>query len=796
LYPTDKRNFYYKKSLKALEFDKVCEILSTYATIDKTAEKIKKIIPLYKRGCVIRQLTEVSQAKEMLLLNQRLPLKNLSDDVDLYIGKAVKGICLTPPDFISVARLLQTSIDMSRYYDDSNAKKDILQIYFDQLYTDKQLSDKINKTFPDGEHVADDASPELYRIRKRINSAKQKIKDSLDAYIKKSDVAPYLQDSIVTIRYDRFVIPVKADNRSFVKGLVHDTSNTGSTLFVEPLFVIEENNNIRKLENEEKQEIERILQALTEQVALCAPMLNLSYKALLSIDYIFAKARYSYQYNMSCPKISDEKVVEVKKACHPLISKDVMVPLDIKMGDGIDTIIVTGPNTGGKTVFLKTLGLMCAMAKAGMHLPCNTATIFIFDKIYADIGDEQSIEQSLSTFSSHLKNIKNILANTASGSLVLFDELGGGTDPIEGAALAESVIQKVRQNNGFCACTTHYSELKNYALETDGVVNASFEFDLNNLSPTYRLSIGVPGKSYAFEISKHLELQDDVINYAKSRVDLNVKRFDKAIDELLRQKNEYERLKREISTKESQINALKNEIEIKQKQIDKNAELELENARTKARQIIERARRDSNAFLEELKNQREQLEKASLQKIKSTVKRAAASLDNDDLRAPVTEKHNGKPIGDEVKVGQKVFVSKLQKNGDVISVSGKKVRVNCSGFTVSVNNDEIYPAKEENNTKKQQAKSSFKFERSLTRQVSMELDIRGQMVADACDLIDSFIDDAILDHLTTVTIIHGKGTGALRSGVHAYLKTHKRVKKFNLGAYGEGDSGVTIVELK
>ncbi len=795
MYPSDKRNFYYKKSLRALEFDKVCDILSTYATIDKTAEKIKKILPLFKKGCVIRQLTEVSQAKEMLLLNQRLPLKNLLDDVELYIGKSVKGICLTPSDFISIARLLQTSIDMSRYFSDSNAKKDCLQLLFDQLYTDKGLAESINRTFPDGEHVADDASPELYRIRKRINSAKQKIKDSLDSYIKKSDVAPYLQDSIVTIRYDRFVIPVKADNRSFVKGLVHDTSNTGSTLFVEPLFVIEENNNIRKLENEEKQEIDRILQSLTQQVALCAPALVLSYKSLLSIDYIFAKARYSYQFNMCCPKISDKKIADIKKARHPLISKDVMVPLDIKMGDGIDTIIVTGPNTGGKTVFLKTLGLMCVMAKAGMHLPCNSAEIFIFDKVYADIGDEQSIEQSLSTFSSHLKNIKNILANTTDGSLVLFDELGGGTDPIEGAALAESVIQKVRQNKGFCACTTHYSELKNYALETDGVVNASFEFDLQTLSPTYRLSIGVPGKSYAFEISKHLELQDDVINYAKSRVDLNVKRFDKAIDELLKQKNEYENLKREIRSKETEINALKIEIEKKQKQLEKNSELELENARSKARQIIERARRDSNAFLEELKNQKEQLEKASMQKIKSTVKRGMASLDNDDLHSPVVKQANGQPLGDNVKIGQTVFVSKLQKNGEVISISGKKVRVNCSGITVSVNNDEIYVAKDEQ-AKKPEKKSSFKFERSLTRQVNMELDIRGQMVADACDLIDSFFDDAILDHLTTVTIIHGKGTGALRAGVHSYLKTHKRVKKFNLGAYGEGDSGVTIVELK
>ncbi len=792
---TDRRNFYYKKSLKALEFDKVCEILATYSSISKTAETIKKIIPLYDRGCVIRQQQEVSEACAMLLLNQRLPMGNLSDDIDIFIGKAVKGITLTPSDFMVLAKLMTVSLNMSSYHSDSNAKTESLDVLFERLFKDKQFLNKINRIFPDGEHVADDASVELSRIRRRISAAMQKIKDSLDRYIKNESVAPHLQDAIVTIRYDRFVIPVKADNRGDIKGLVHDTSNTGSTLFVEPLFVIEENNNIRKLENEEKQEIERILKELTQEISDRAHELLLSYKSLLSLDYIFAKARYSYQNNMSAPTICNDKRVVLKKARHPLISKDVMVPLSVTMGDGIDTIIVTGPNTGGKTVFLKTIGLFCLMAKAGMHVPCDNAELFIFDKVYADIGDEQSIEQSHSTFSSHLKNIKNILANTSSGCLVLFDELGGGTDPVEGAALAEAVIQKVRDYGGFCACTTHYSELKTYALETAGVINASFEFDLENLSPTYRLNIGIPGKSYAFEISKHLELQNDVIEHAKSLVDEDVRRFDRVVDELSRQKSEYEKLKRELKKKEIEINLKQHEIDEKARILEKNTEKELDAARTKARQIIEKARRDSNQFLEELKKQKEELEKSSMQRIKSVVKRGAAALDSDDLYSSKEQTPAGEPIGDKATLGQIVFVSKLSKKGEIVSLSGQNARVNCGGIVVSVKTSEIYTPEEEKKPIKDK-KSTFKFERPLNRNIRMELDIRGQMVVDACEEIDRFIDDAILDHLSTVTIIHGKGTGALRAGVHAFLKTHKRVKKFNLGAYGEGDSGVTIVELK
>ena len=791
----DRKNFYYKKSLSALEFDKVRDLLSTYATIDKTKEKIKSLVPLYDAGCAIRMQKETTQACNMLGLNSRLPMRNLSDDIDLHIGKAVKGITLNAKDFMSILKLLQCSADMSRYRADNNADSSLLSVMFDRLYSDKSLAERITRTFPDGEHVADDASPELLSIRRAIVRESAKIKDMLDKYIRSAEISPYLQESIVTIRYDRYVIPVKAENRGNIKGLVHDTSNTGSTLFVEPLFVIDANNNIRRLENEEKQEIEKILKELTELVAIYAPQLVDSYKNLLSLDYIFAKARSSYNNDMVEPDISTDKNIKIKRARHPLISKDVMVPWDITMDKEADTIIVTGPNTGGKTVFLKTLGLMCIMAKAGMHLPCDEAKVFVFDKVFADIGDEQSIEQSLSTFSSHMKNIKNIISNSGNSCLVLFDELGSGTDPVEGAALAEAVIEKIRSAGSFCACTTHYSELKTFALETPGIKNASFEFDLETLSPTYRLSIGIPGKSYAFEISKHLGVQNDVITKAKSLVGTEVKRFDKVVDELLREKNEYENLKRELCAVRAELAKKQEKLDEKAASLEKNADRELENARTKARQVIEKARHDAALMMEELKKHKDELDKNSYHRMKSAIKSGMSKLEVEDNGRKIKEINPGDPVK-KIEIGKKVYVPKLSKTGEIVAVSGNSIRVMCGAISINVKQSDLYEAPEEKSTAPKKSQSSAKFVRAVNADAKMELDIRGETVLDACDAIDRFLDNALLDHLNTVSIIHGKGTGALRSGVHAHLKGHRQVKTFRLGMYGEGDSGVTVVELK
>ena len=794
----DRTMFYYKKSLAALEFDKVLKRLASYAAIEKTRGIIANTIPVWDSVCVGRMLKEVTQAKNMISLNQRLPIGAVSDDIELNIGRAVKGITLNVRDFIALARLMRVSADMRAYRDESNAECDCLDLLFDSMFNDKTLPDRIDRVFPDGEHVADDASPELAAIRRSIIRESQKIKDSLDKYIRNSEVSPYLQDTLVTIRYDRFVIPVKAESRGHIKGLVHDTSNSGSTLFVEPLFVIEANNNIQRLENDEKREIERILAKLTEQVAEYAPMLMNAYRCLISLDLIFAKARYSYEENMTEPQICREKCVSIRRARHPLISKDVMVPLDIQMDSDTDTIIVTGPNTGGKTVFLKTLGLMCLMTKAGMHIPCDSAKVFVFERVYADIGDEQSIEQSLSTFSSHLKNTKNIISAADNRCLVLFDELGSGTDPAEGAALAIAIIEKIRENGSFAACTTHYSELKTFALETDGIKNASFEFDLKTLSPTYRLSIGIPGKSYAFEISKHLGLPVSIIDNAKAHVGADVKRFDRVVDQLLHEKNEYERLKREVTAERMKINELSAKVEARNAELEKKSDTEIENARIKARRIVEKARREAADMLDELKKHKSEMDKQTFHAMKSAIRGTMNKLEVDE--GPVREPHaDGEPVGSNAKIGMSVFVSKLGKNGTIVSVSGNSARVNCNGIVISCKTDDIYLAEKQAAAQKKKtsvSSSTSSFIRSERNDTGMELDIRGQTVMEALDAIDRFIDRAVLDRMGSVTIIHGKGTGALRSGVHSHLKGHRQVKSFHLGAFGEGDSGVTIVELK
>lgn len=790
-----RNNFYYKKSLAALEFDKVLNKLAQHAVIDKTAEMIHNIKPIYNIGCVRLMLEQVTMAKQLLLYNQRLPLDKLDSNLDLYIQKSVKGLPLTSSEFEAVAKLIKNSIALRAYYQNSNIETIALDNLFSRLYSDKSLYELIDQTFLSDGSIADDASSELKNIRIKITKAAASIKDMLDSYIRRPDIAKHLQEPIVTQRYDRFVIPVKADNRGDISGLLHDTSNTGSTLFIEPMFVIEANNNIRKLEAMEQQEIERILANLTEQVASAAVPLTLSFLNILSIDFIFAKAKMSYEYDYCEPVLNLQKQISVKNARHPLISKDIMVPLTIEMGNGVDTIIVTGPNTGGKTVFLKTLGLLCLMAKAGMHVPADTAKMYIFDRVFADIGDEQSIEQSLSTFSSHLKNIRNIISAADSDSLVLFDELGSGTDPVEGAALAIAIINKIRKNKSYAAVTTHYSELKTYAIEKEGVINASFEFDLQTLRPTYRLSLGIPGKSYAFEISKHLGLDSDVIDDAKSQISGEIKRLDNVIDSLLEEKNKYQQKLNELKSEQQELENQKNELAKTKEKLLRNIDSDIEASRHKARQIVEVAKREADQFLSLLKDSKSQLDKEKMRQIKSKVRSAAYKLydigiDDDSLKAKLIDKMPLK----EVKAGQRVFVQNVNKAGTVISVSGVKAKVDCDGIVLTVPSDSLFKPDESENTKKKQVPTKTNFTKSSSAR--LELDIRGKTIMEAEEDIDRFLDDAVIDRLNTVTIIHGKGTGALRAGVHKYLKGHAHVKKFQLGTYGQGDSGVTVVELK
>ncbi len=512
---------------------------------------------------------------------------------------------------------------------------------------------------------------------------------------------------------------------------------------------------------------------------------------MLSLDYIFAKARYAYNEDCCTPTFSRNKLISLKNARHPLIDRSVMVPLNVRMDKECDTIIVTGPHSGGKTVFLKTIGLLCLMAKAGLPLPAQSAEVYIFDRVYADIGDEQSIEQSLSTFSSHMRNIKNIIADSGKGDLVLFDELGSGTDPVEGAALAVSVVQKIRSKHAFLAATTHYGELKTFALTTPGVKNASFSFDLTKLQPTYNLQIGVPGKSYAFEISKRLGLADEVIADAKARISGEQQNVEQVIDALNEQRNAYHERLEKMKVREKELIEQKAALEKEKKKLFQGADNKIAAAEQKAKAIIDSARRQADLLQNELKELREQMSKAQYHELKSGAKRAVGKLQDIEVRQRKQETAARSPLSEPPKAGQTVFLPTLNRNVTVESVQGGLAFVMADSLRMKVKVADLCSPLEE------KKKEAVRFQRSeFNRTVKTELDIRGMNVLDATEEIDRFLDQAILAKLPSVSIIHGKGTGVLRAGVHAHLKGLPSVRTFKLGSFGQGDSGVTIVDLK
>ncbi|MBQ6947039.1 MAG: endonuclease MutS2 [Clostridia bacterium] len=785
-----KKNFFYFKSACALEFNKVMQRVAQYAICPANRIRIAELLPEYDAPCVQTLLMHTEAARTLLTYKPNIPLVSVEETLLESLERTAKQISLTAEEIQDIGRMLGSCRDLLHYYEDKKFATPSLDFFFEQLYTDTQLEQRISRTFLPSGAIADDASPELASIRRAIIRAGHAIKEELERYINSPAIAPHLQEPIVTIRSDRYVIPVKADNRGDITGLLHDTSGTGNTLFIEPIFVIEQNNKIKKLELEEQNEILRILAALSEKIALAAEQLKTSYRVMLSLDYIFAKAKYANHEDCCTPVIGKDKVISLKNARHPLIDKSVMIPLNVRMDKETDAIIVTGPNTGGKTVFLKTLGLLSLMVKAGLPVPAQSAEIFVFKTVYADIGDEQSIEQSLSTFSSHMRNIKNILSECGKRDLVLFDELGSGTDPVEGAALAVSVVKKIRAKHSFLAATTHYGELKTYALTTPGVKNASFAFDLVNLRPTYELQVGVPGKSYAFEISKRLGLSDDVIEDAKSYISGDQQSIDQVIDALNEQRNAYLERQKKLKSREKELTEEKAKLEKERKKLFQGADNKIAVAEQKAHSIIESARRQADLLQNELKELREKMDKASYHELKSSVKRATGRLQDVEIRQKKAETVSGKPLEGMPKVGQTVFLPTLNRNVTVESIGGNFVFISADSLRMKVKQSDLCVAKEE-----KQAPVSFR-RAEFNRTVKTELDIRGMNVLDATEEIDRFLDQAVLSKMPSVTVIHGKGTGILRAGVHAHLKTHPSVRTFKLGAFGQGDSGVTIVDLK
>ena len=788
---------------KTLELDKILEKAATLAVCPE-ARTLLMEQPAGETPDEVRYALSQTDAIASLLLKNGSPRFGGVSGVDKVVSRAVKGGVLSMAELLEVAGALRNFQNLVAWY--GLTEHDMLPVddLFYALSPQPGLEKQISSAILSPEEMADTASNTLFEVRRKIQATENSIRDKLDAIIKNSTTNKFLQDAVVSIRNGRFVVPVRAEYRGEVGGVIHDVSSSGATVFVEPTAVVEANAKIMQLRSQEKAEIERILIAFTEQVAAIEPMFNFSYKAMLYIDVLLAKAHLALEQKAWMPQVADDVHFDLKKARHPLIDKDKVVPIDVALGQNYDTLVITGPNTGGKTVTLKTAGLLCAMAQHGLLIPAHeNSTVCVFTDYLVDIGDEQSIEQSLSTFSGHMKKITGILDNAFKGSLVLLDELGAGTDPAEGAALAVSIIEQLRIQGALVMATTHYSELKVFALETAGVVNASCEFDVESLRPTYKLSVGVPGKSNAFLISEKLGLPARVIQRAQTHLASD----DKRLDDVLAQLDDLK-----LQLKESQDEAEKAKAEA-EKMLEKarekcdalvrQGETELEAARLKARQMTQQVQAEAYALTDELhKLQKDDKQSAAQRAARA---REIARKDSERLFAKSDVAHN--PVREfvplkEVRVGQEVVIAEYDQLATVAALPDRngmvevragiiKTKVPLSGLKAP---DKLQkPQKKGGRTAP--APRSTTVQR-VERTASMEINLLGMTVEEALMETDQFIDHAVMNGQTMVYLIHGKGTGALRNAIHQHLRGHKNVKSFRLGRYGEGEAGVTVVELK
>ena len=791
-----------KKTFKVLEFDKILAKLKTYTDSEDVKARIESLEPKKSLEEAILAQKETSEAVSAVLRIGSPPVSLAAENNTASIRRAESGGVLTAGELLKIARTLYIARRMKSYLGEAAEDGGILSGLKDGLETDKPLEDKITSIIISEEEIADDASPELSAIRRKKRNVNSKIKDTLNEMVRSNHYKKFLQDPIVTMRSDRYVIPVRAEYRQEVQGIVHDSSSSGATLFIEPISVVNANNEVRELESKEQREIERILSELSGAAAEKGEVVIADCKIIAELDFIFCKAKYSLDINGTEPTLNDDGIIHLKRARHPLISKETVVANDIYLGDKFDTLIVTGPNTGGKTVTLKTVGLFSLMAASGLHLPVSDGSkAAVFDRVFADIGDEQSIEQSLSTFSSHMVNIVKILKNVNHSSLALFDELGAGTDPTEGAALAISVIEKLRIMGARTVATTHYSELKLFALSTDGVENASCEFDVESLKPTYKLLIGVPGKSNAFAISKRLGLEDDVIERANEILSDEDIKFEDVVSELeenrikAQAEREYaERMRRELAD-------LKTEIEKERKKLKENKARIMEEAHREAKILISDARDEANSIIRELEKMKADGIKAAEKSgaLKDRLKSKEDSIDKAISRASKPKKTFREPVKN-LKEGETVRIISVGENATVLKTPAKNdktVRVQAGIIKMDVHITDLERA-EDNSTKelaKQYVKSSGAYV-SKTKSAVTEVDVRGQELYEAIMNVEKFLDDCYLAGISPVSVIHGKGTGVLRKGIGDMLKKHRYVKEFRLGRYGEGETGVTIVELK
>ncbi len=794
----------FDKAIRSLEFDKITALLADCAQTEGGKGLALTLFPDTDLVRIRKKLGQTSDAKALSTLKGPPSFGGVKD-VSGSLERAEKGAPLNNRELLDVALVLRTARRLISYFNEGHRDPTIgktLSETFSRLEPERGLEEKITRIILAEDLIADEASPALSDIRRKIRAANNKIKDVLQKYVNGSH-SKVLQENIITMRGGRYVIPVKAEYKNEIKGLVHDTSASGATLFIEPMAVVDANNELRTLESEEKHEIERILAELSAECAASSYNILNDYHAEVELDFIFAKAALSDRMAGMEPTLNEKKLIRLHAARHPLIDKDKIVPISPILGGAYDTMVITGPNTGGKTVTLKTLGLLSLMAQAGLHIPCDgDTTLCVFDGIMADIGDEQSIEQSLSTFSAHMTNIVKILDQTGENSLVLFDELCSGTDPTEGAALAISIIEKIREKGALCCATTHYAEIKVYALEHDGVVNASCEFDVETLKPTYRLIVGTPGKSNAFAISEKLGLDPAIVEAARTRISADDKRFETVIEQLEKSRIEMEKERDEAARLRKEYETFKKTAEDNLRSRLASAEKDLEKTQAKATQMMESARITSEFVLEELEKVKKQKESerfaAELEEARGKIRKRLK--ETGDIVNPVEEGTDEdyvlpRPLkpGDEVQlinVGTKGIVDTApDKQGNVTVRTGMiKTRTNVKNLKLLTDAVTV--------TAEKQKKSANAYRALVSREFSPSLDLRGQTGDDAWFMTDKYLDEAKVAGVLSVTIIHGKGTGALRTAIQTRLKHDPRVKGFRNGMYGEGDAGVTIVELK
>lgn len=790
-----------EKALKTLEYTKIRERLTAQALSPMGKEKCNELVPLDDLSEIIREQRETTEAVNMALKKGRLPLGGIKD-IRSHLERAKAGGVLAIDELMAVGEFLYVCRKVKNYSKQEN-KSDIfpvLEDYFEIVKTINTVENEINRCILNEQEVSDDASSGLRAVRREIRNANGSIRDKLNSIIYSAAYKTMLQDAVITIRNDRYCVPVRAEYQSSFPGMVHDRSNTGSTVFMEPTAVIQLNNKIKELQSKEKEEIEKILAELTSIVAENADVMEANLNVIGHLDFVFAKAELSLKMNGSEPKFNNDGIIDIRKGRHPLLDEKAVVPIDINIGRDFNTLLITGPNTGGKTVALKTLGLFTIMGQAGLHIPAfDSSELAVFDEVFADIGDEQSIEQSLSTFSAHMTNIVRILENVTSKSLVLFDELGAGTDPTEGAALAMAIIQHLHEMNVRTAVTTHYSELKVYALSTDGIENACCEFNVDTLRPTYKLLIGIPGKSNAFAISKKLGLPDFVINSAKDFISSENVKFEDVITDLEISKKSviYEQERAEQYRKEAE--RLKNEVEAQRAKINEQKEKIISDARAEARMVYQQAKEESDRIIKELnKAAREKAGQNKLNEKRSELKGKVSAMDELIEKSRRKKVAAVKPIKD-LKQGDDVYVLSFDRTGTALSApdSNGDVMVQCGNMKIKVPLTELtyYEAKKEQKQNNSRNISS-KVRAGKSQYIASEIDCRGQNVEEGIGNIDKYLDDAYLAGLKTVTIIHGKGTGVLRAAVQKYLRTNPHVKSYRPGTFGEGEMGVTIVELK